>query len=255
MAYDSDAGFDAIDFSPPTPDAATPPDNAASGVMAAAGVAAMAATVADDQYRSGNGWDAPPPSMMLSRAVAPGTGWSLGDDDDSDDSWRSGRSARPVPAGDAGVTAQGRVLREVALRAYTLHPDYAHQSTAEVAHYFNRSELEGKSTSEQLATLQSTWREVDGARATALANKGVFVVAGLAGGANTSHTAVVVPGRGAMADRRAYPRVCGGGLPMRRSDGSKTAADTWTPAERAKVRYFTPETRSWLRRALAFVFS
>ncbi len=256
MAYDSDAGFDNLDFGMTVPgaDAASPPDNAASNAMAAVGATAMAASLAQDDIRPAGGWDAPPPSMMGSRAVSSGAGWGLADDDDVDDSCRDGGTARRLAPDNIGVTAQGRVLRDIALRAYTLHPDYCHQSTAEVAHYFERHELDGQSANDQVATMRSTWREVDGARATALANRGVFVVAGLAGEANAGHTAVVIPGQGAMADRRLYPRVCGGGVPMRRSDGGKTAAGTWMPSERARVRYFTPETRYWLRRLLGALF-
>ena len=256
MAYDSDAGFDNLDFGMTVPgaDSAGAPDNAASNAMATAGATAMAASLAQDDQRLAGGWDAPPPSMLGSRAVSPGAAWGFEDDDDVDAAWRDGGTGRTLAPDDTGVTAQGRVLRDIALRAYTLHPEHCHQSTAEVAHYFERHELDGRSANEQVATMRSTWREVDGARATALANRGVFVVAGLAGEANAGHTAVVIPGQGGMADRRPYPRVCGGGVPMRRSDGGKTAADTWMPSERARVRYFTPETRSWLRRVLTTLF-
>ncbi len=253
MAYDSDAGFDSLDFgmAVPSADPASAPDSAASGAMAMAGATAMAASLAQDDNRTAGGWDAPPPSVMGSRGVSAGTGWAF-DDDDVDDDGRNGGTGRRAPDDDAGVTAQGRALREVALRAYTLHPDHGHQSTAEVAHHFDRHELDGQSANAQVATMSATWRTVDGARATALANRGVFVVAGLAGAGNAGHTAVVIPGKGSMADRRPYPRVCGGGLPMRRSDGSKTAAHTWTAGEWKRVRYFTPETRSWFRRMLGF---
>ena len=253
MAYDSDAGFDSLDFgmTVPSADAATPSDGAASSAMAVAGAAAMAASLAQDDNRTAGGWDAPPPSASSSHAMSAGTGWAF-DDDDVDDDGRNGGTGRRAPDDDAGVTAQGKVLREVALRAYTLHPDHGHQSTAEVAHHFGRRELDGQSANAQVATMSATWRTVDGARATALANRGVFVVAGLAGAGNAGHTAVVIPGKGSMADRRPYPRVCGGGLPMRRSDGGKTAADTWTAGEWKRVRYFTPETRSWFRRMLGW---
>ena len=256
MAYDSDAGFDSLDFgmTVPSADTAVPPDSAASSAMAVAGAAAMAASLAQDDNRTAGGWDAPPPSTMSSRAVSTGAGWAFDNDDgdDMDDDGRNRGTGRRAPDDDAGVTAQGKVLREVALRAYTLHPDHGHQSTAEVAHHFGRAELDGQSANAQVATMSATWRTVDGARATALANRGVFVVAGLAGAGNAGHTAVVIPGTGSMADRRPYPRVCGGGLPMRRSDGSRTAADTWTAGEWQRVRYFTPETRSWFRRMLGF---
>ena len=254
MAYDSDAGFDSLDFgmTVPSADSATAPDSAASSAMAVAGAAAMAASLAQDDNRTAGGWDAPPPSMMSSRAASTGAGWSFDDDDGADDAGRNGGTGRRAPDDDAGVTAKGKVLREVALRAYTLHPDHGHQSTAEVAHHFDRHELDGQSANAQVATMSAKWRTVDGAQATALANRGVFVVAGLAGAGNAGHTAVVIPGKGSMADRRPYPRVCGGGLPMRRSDGSRTAADTWTAGEWKRVRYFTPDTRSWFRRMLGF---
>ena len=81
-----------------------------------------------------------------------------------------------------------------------------------------------------------------------MADEGTLVIAGRAGSGNSGHTAIVVPGTPVIVDGKPYPYVCGGGLPMRRSDGNRTAADTWTASERAQVRYFTPETRGWFRR-------
>ena len=172
------------------------------------------------------------------------------DDDDGPDDWDdrdgSGRRA-PRP-----LTPQAQALVDAALRAYTLHPDFGHQSTAEVAHGFGHRELDGLSANAQVVKLRAQWREVDAARAVALAGRGTLVVAARAGEGNSGHTAIVLPGDPVMADRRPWPLVCGGGLPKRRSDGSLSAYDTWSGSERAQVRYFTPETRSWLRRLFGF---
>jgi hypothetical protein len=187
---------------------------------------------------------------MGSRAVAPGTGWDADDDDGPvvDDAWGHDGSGQRA----ATVSAKGQVLRDIALRAYTLHPHACHQSTAEMAHHYGHGELDGQSANQQVATLRARWREVDGAKAAALADRNVLAIAGLAGEGNSGHTAIVVAGRSVVVDNKVYPSVCGGGLPMRRSDGTRTAADTWTPRERPNVRYFTPETRSWLRRLFGF---
>lgn len=255
MSYDSDASFadSPASFTGDTPsDAAPAPDTAASAALLAETAVAMAAASSQDDFRTDGGWDAPPPPMHTttrSGAVAPGTGWDANDDDDDDGRRNSGgRGSRP-----ATVSAKGQVLREIALRAYTLHPDACHQSTAEIAHHFGHAELDGQSANQQVATLRKRWREVNGAQAARLAERGVLAIAGLAGEGNAGHTAIVVAGRSAVADNKVYPAVCGGGLPMRRSDGTRTAADTWTPRERPQVRYFTPDTRKWLRRLLALL--
>ena len=257
MSYDSDASFD--DTAPDTAAAFTSPDTPDTSSAAVAGEAAiaMAAASMQDDARSGmasDGWDPPPPpmhTMMPSRAVAPGTGWDGPDDADSDWDDRGGSGRRRGPT---TVSAKGQVLRDVALRAYTLHPDACHQSTAEVAHHFGHRELDGQSATAQVATLRARWREVNGGQAGALAERGVLAIAALAGQGNASHTAVVVAGPTTVVDNKVYPAVCGGGLPMRRSDGTRTAAETWSARERANVRYFTPDTRSWLRRAFAALF-
>jgi len=260
MSYDSDASFD--DTAPDTAAAFAAPDTPDAGSAAETAIAMAAASMRDDARpgASGDGWDAPPPAlqpthtthtMMPSRAVAPGTGWDDNDDDDVDaDRDRRARAGRrPVT-----VSAKGQVLRDVALRAYTLHPDAGHQSTAEVAHHFGHRELDGQSANAQVATLRARWREVNGAQAGALAERGVLAIAALAGEGNAGHTAIVIAGPTAVVDNKVYPSVCGGGLPMRRSDGTRTAADTWAARERANVRYFTPDTRSWLRRAFTALF-
>ena len=254
MAYDSDGSWDSgaldIDVSVPSGDTAAAPDNAASAALGTTGAAAMAAAAMQDDLRGG-GWDAPPPAVFATpHSVSTRTGLVF-DDDDDEDAWRNGGNARRA---DPAPTGKALVLQQVALRAYTLHPDYGHQSTAEVADHYGHRELDGRPANAQVATLQATWRPVDGAQAAALAARGVLVIAGLAGPGNAGHTAIVVPGTPATVGRRTFPRVCGGGLPMRRSDGSKTAADTWTQGEWEKVRYFTPETRSWLRRAFGALF-
>jgi hypothetical protein len=254
MAYDSDNSWDSgaldLDVDIPSADSAAASDNASGAAAAEVGAVAVAmAAAAMQDDRRGGGWDAPPPAVF---ATPPSTSTRTGllfDDDDDDDSWADQGSGRRAAA---PLSGPARVLQQVALRAYTLHPDFCHQSTAEVAHHYGHHELDGLSANAQVAKLQSTWRQVDGAQAVALAARGVLVIAGLAAAANAGHTTVVVPGPPAMADRRPFPRVCGGGLPMRRSDGSKTAADAWTAKEWASVRYFTPETRSWLRRLLGF---
>jgi hypothetical protein len=249
MAYDSDGSWDSgtldLDISVPSGDAAAAPDNAASAALAAAGATAMAAAVMQDDVR-GAGWDAPPAAVFAGAPSVSSITGLLFDNDDDDD-WRDDGSGRRA---DPPLSGKAMLLQQVALRAYTLHPDFCHQSTAEVADHYGHSELDGLSANQQVAAFQSRWREVDGAQAATLAGRGVLVIAGLAGAGNAGHTAIVIPGSPAAADRKTYPRVCGGGLPMRRSDGSKTAADAWTQKERAQVRYFTPETRSWLRRAL-----
>jgi hypothetical protein len=254
MSYDSDASFadsPAAFTGDTSSDAAPAPDTAASAALLAETAVAMAAASSQDDFRADGGWDAPPPPMhtlMSSRAVAPGIDWDAADDDDAGVPNRNRRRLRPTT-----VSAKGQVLRDIALRAYTLHPDACHQSTAEVAHHFGHAELDGQSANQQVATLRKRWREVNGGQAGKLAERGVLAIAGLAGEANAGHTAVVVAGPTAVIDNKVYPAVCGGGLPMRRSDGTRTAADTWTPRERPQVRYFTPDTRKWLRRLLAFL--
>ncbi|MEO5686002.1 MAG: hypothetical protein ABIR54_01475 [Burkholderiaceae bacterium] len=247
MAYDSDGSFDhsELDVDIDIPSSAS---DAAGTSLAGTEALAMAASLMQADSPTTGGWDAPAPVASGSRGMSSSTGWNLAQIDDDDDD---------VPNSDGGrgdVTAKGRALQRAALRAYTLHPDFCHQSTAEVADQFGHPELDGQSANDQVATMRSTWREVDGARAAVLATRGVLVIAGLAAPANAGHTAVVVPGQPAMSDRKPYPRVCGGGLPMRRSDGSRSAADTWTLKERPQVRYFTPETRSWPMRALGSLF-
>lgn len=260
MSYDSDASFDATstDFSgdfDDTPSAPAPaPDAAASAALVAETAVAMAALSQQANLRADDGWDAPPPpTMSTSHAFASSPAGSFDDDDDGpddrDDRDGSGRRA-PRP-----LSAQARKLADIALRAYTLHPDFCHQSTAEAAHTFGHHLLDGLSANAQVATLRSRWQEVDAARAVALASGGMLVVAGRAGEASSGHTAVVFPGEPVMADGRPWPLVCGGGLPMRRSDGSLSAWNTWTASERAQVRYFTPDRRSWLRRLLASFWS
>ncbi len=240
MSYDSDASFD------PAP--AFTSDPPAAALLAETAVA-MAAASSQDDFGSAGGWDAPPPPASTAFSSPPG--WTL-DDDGPDGDWgdRGGTGLRRTT-----VSAKGQALRELALRAYTLHPDACHQSTAEVAHQFGHAELDGRTANAQVAVLREQWREVDGAQADALAERGVLAIAGLAGEGNAGHTAVVVAGRCVVVDDKVYPSVCGGGLPMRRSDGSRTAAETWTIRERVKVRYFTPETRSWLRRLFASLWS
>ena len=256
MSYDSDASFDAtstdfsgnFDNSPSAP----VPDAAASAALVAETAVAMAAVSQQDAFRADDGWDAPPPPMPTSHAFTSSPAGSF-DDDDGPDDWDdrdgSGRRA-PRP-----LSAEARKLADTALRAYTLHPDFCHQSTAEAAHAFGHHLLDGLSANAQVATLRSRWQEVDAAHAAALASGGVLVVAGRAGEGNSGHTAIVFPGDPVMADGRPWPLVCGGGLPMRRSDGSLSAWNTWTAGERAQVRYFTPDRRSWLRRLLASFWS
>lgn len=252
MSYDSDASVDSpADFTGDfTSDssAAPAPDTAASAALAAEAAVAMAAASQQADFRADGGWDAPPPTMWTSRAFTSSPGWTS--DDDGPDDWddRDG-SVRRVPR---PLTPQAKALVDTALRAYTLHPDFGHQSTAEVAHTYGHREFDGLSANAQVVALRSRWREVDAARAIALAGRGTLVIAARAGEGNSGHTAIVLPGDPMMADGRPWPLVCGGGLPMRRSDGSLSAWNVWTPRERAQVRYFTPETRSWLRRLLGF---
>ena len=257
MSYDSDASFDATstDFSgdfDSTPSAPAP-DAAASAALVAETAVAMAAVSQQNALRDDDGWDAPPPPTMSTSHAFTSSPAAPFDDDDGPDDWDdrdgSGRRA-PGP-----LSAEARKLADIALQAYTLHPDFCHQSTAEAAHTFGHRELDGLSANAQVGTLRSRWQEVDAAHAVALASRGVLVVAGRAGEGNSGHTAVVFPGEPVMADGRAWPLVCGGGLPMRRSDGSLSAWNTWTASERPQVRYFTPDRRSWLRRLLASFWS
>ncbi len=254
MSYDSDASFDAPsnDFSGDfdNTSSAPAPDTAASAALLAGTAVAMAAASQANDFRADNGWDAPPPpTMSTSHAFTSSPGWTGDDDDgpdDRDDRDGSGRRA-PRP-----LTPQAKALVDTALRAYTLHPDFGHQSTAETAHTYGHRELDGLSANAQVVKLRAKWREVDAARAIALAGRGTLVIAARAGEGNSGHTAIVLPGDPVMADGRPWPLVCGGGLPMRRSDGSLSAWNIWTARERAQVRYFTPETRSWLRRLFGF---
>lgn len=253
MSYDSDASFDITPASFTSEPPAAAPESPASAALVAEAAVAMAVASQQHDFRADGGWDAPPPPAMSTSqaftAGTAGTAWSDDDDGGPDDDWdnRGGTGRRQL-----AVNREGQVLRDVALRAYTLHPDACHQSTAEVAHHFGRSELDGQSANAQVATLRAQWREVSGARAEVLAARGVLVVAGLAGEGNAGHTAIVVAGPSVELDGQVYPSVCGGGLPMRRSDGTRLVVDTWTPRERVNVHYFTPETRSWLGRLFSF---
>ena len=244
MSYDSDASFD------DTPDsfaAAPAPDSPASAAMLTEAAVAMAAASSFDSGRPGEGWDAPPPSTVhTARAFTSSPGWTGDDDNGPDSDWddRGGNGRRaPGP-----LSMKAQALRDAALRAYTLHPDLCQQSTAEVAHQYGRPELDGRPANRQVAAMHASWRELNPIRAAAMADEGTLVIAGRAGSGNSGHTAIVVPGTPVIVDGKPYPYVCGGGLPMRRSDGNRTAADTWTASERAQVRYFTPETRGWFRR-------
>jgi hypothetical protein len=132
-------------------------------------------------------------------------------------------------------------LREIAREAYTLHREFAHQSTAHVAAHCGYAELSGLSANEQVAFMKEHWREAGAREAQDLANGGELAIAGLERSGGTGHTAVVTPGEGATKpDGNFYPSVTGGGPASARSDGSKTAADVWPARDWRAVRYYTP---------------
>ena len=257
MAYDSDGSFDTSDAS----DGAPAPDAAASAAAAdaasaantvltieAATAAAMssASTTRAHATSSSDDWriDTTPPA----NAFAP-TRPSLDDDDD----WNGGTGERATRRRGGLVGAIRRFfgmtgadeervadLRAAVRRARQLHPDVGHQCTAEVAAQLGRAELDGLSANQQVATMRARWREVGAQAAADLAERGRLVVAGLDGAGGSGHTAIVVPGPGTTQGGRFFPNVAGGGLPLRRSDGSRSAGEVWTAAERGRVRYFTP---------------
>ena len=260
MAYDFGGSFDTFDpgGGAPVPDAAASAaadagaatastvlamDAAAAAAMSSVTTSLGASGDADDGWRG----DAGPGA----NAFVPTRPAFDHDDDDGDWNGDGGRRAARRRGGLFGAIRrffgmtsadEERVaeLRAAVRRARQLHPDVGHQCTAEVAAQFGRAELEGAGANAQVATMRARWRTVDAEAAADLAERGRLVVAGLEGEGNGGHTAVVVPGPGATHDGRFYPNVAGGGLPFRRSDGSRSAAEVWTSAERARVRYFTP---------------
>lgn len=256
MAYDSGGSFDSFDAGgAAAPDAAaSAAADAASAATAALAIEAAAAaamssssTVAAPAASSGSD-DWTIDTTPAPRAFAPTTP-SIYEDDDWD-----GGSGRRAPARRGGVFGairrffgmagadEERVveLQAAVRRARQLHPEVGHQCTAEVAAQFGHPELDGLSANQQLATLRAHWRRVDASAAADLAGRGRLVVAGLENESGSGHTAVVVPGPGATHEGRFYPNVAGGGLPFRRSDGSRNAGEVWTPKERGRVAYFTP---------------
>lgn len=145
-------------------------------------------------------------------------------------------AARGLFAGDQSSTGMSASdLTAAAQRAYELHPDYCNFSVAAVANAYGNHDLDGKRASEQLAKMDSDWREVSGSEAQRLANQGTFVVAGYPG-----HTAVVTPGSMKTHGGESYPMVTGGGSDRGRSDGTRSVGDVWRPDVRDDVRYFTP---------------
>ncbi len=134
-------------------------------------------------------------------------------------------------------------LRDLAKEGYDLHQPYCHQSVAHVAERYGFTSLSGVPASEQVAYMQRNWSRVDGRTAQALANNGSLAIAGLAA-ADQGHTAIATPGAGTIKpDGKFYPNVTCGGPLNRRSDGSRTAGDVWTPADRGNVEYFVPRRK------------
>jgi type VI secretion system secreted protein VgrG len=107
-----------------------------------------------------------------------------------------------------------------------------------------RSDAYGKadaSTKELLRDQGVAWESVSREQATALANQGEMVVAGLPDNraGHSGHVATVVPGEGVKApDGNVYPYVSGGGTGAGASDGTRTAGQVWSTKTRADVGYY-----------------
>lgn len=139
-------------------------------------------------------------------------------------------------------------LKSVADTAFKNNSDNCSGSVAEVADKgFGISGLNGKNANDQVAFMDSNWDSIDAQTAQNLANEGKLVVAGLKNPSGDGHVAVVVPGAVAQKpDGNFYPHVEGGGSDAGKSDGKKTAGDTWPskpddPQYRGNVKYYKPK--------------
>lgn len=90
--------------------------------------------------------------------------------------------------------------------------------------------------------MEGNWKKVSLDDGYTLANEGTVVVGGLKATGN-GHVIVIYPGTKVMKKGVALPRCLStskSDWPGTRSKGDKSVADPWSPADFAKVKFYTP---------------